>query len=243
MAAVTGTTLATLGALSQAGGAAGSFAQAQKQKKAEEQAQQSATKAIEAAKRKINVNYFDQLALPTEAYDLERDALLSQAATATQAAREGDQRGVAASVGRVQQGVDQGMQGIRTDMADRLLGLDKLSAAEDARIAGQLAQLDEAQARGAQIAAAQAAEQAGSAMTSGFQSLGAAGQQGLQMLPLYAFQNPTPEMSALSSKKPIDSFSTTPMAAPPLPNVGPMYIPGGYGGFQTNAINPNAVLG
>ena len=97
-----GTALTIASVATTAAGAGMSFAQANKQKKLYEKAQEDAAKSMAEAKKAINVNYYEGLAIPTQAYKMEADILKAASAQAMEAGREGDQRGVAATAGRVQ---------------------------------------------------------------------------------------------------------------------------------------------
>ena len=72
MAIATSTALAIGGIAVSAGSAGMSFAQANKQKKLQREAESDARQAMEEARKKLEVNYYDQLAVPKEAYELER---------------------------------------------------------------------------------------------------------------------------------------------------------------------------
>jgi hypothetical protein len=166
-----GTALTIASVATTAAGAGMSFAQANKQKKLYEQAQEDAAKSMAEAKKAINVNYYEGLAIPTQAYKMEADILKSVAAQAMEAGREGDQRGVAATAGRVQAAVTDSARGIRSDMSKELYDLNKLTQTENRDIATKLANLDLAEAQGAQLASRDAQEARSAAMTQGFKSV------------------------------------------------------------------------
>ena len=84
-----------------AAGSAFSFAEAGKQNKLAREAQRDAAKALEEAKKKLEVNMMRGLSIAKEPYELEREALLQAGASALQAGVEGDPRGAAATAGRV----------------------------------------------------------------------------------------------------------------------------------------------
>ena len=67
------TTAATTGA---------SFGQAIKQKRMQKKAQQEANRAMADARKKLDVNYLEALAIQKEPYELQREATLQAAATA-----------------------------------------------------------------------------------------------------------------------------------------------------------------
>ena len=166
-----GTALTIASVATTAAGAGMSFAQANKQKKLYEKAQEDAAKSMAEAKKAINVNYYEGLDIPTQAYKMEADILKSVAAQAMEAGREGDQRGAAATAGRVQAAVTDSARGIRSDMSKELYDLNKLTQTENRDIATKLANLDLAEAQGAQLAARDAQEARSAAITQGFKGV------------------------------------------------------------------------
>ena len=162
-----------------------SFAQAGKQRKAQNQAERDAEKLMAEARKKLEVNYLDALAIQKEPYELQREAMLVQGAQSVEAARESE-RGAAAGVGRIQLAQQQGQQGIRSAMGQEMSGLDRAAAAEESRLRDVGVQLDLGEVAGAQMASADAGEAAAAAQAQGFQQLGAFGAQALEAAPLYA---------------------------------------------------------
>jgi hypothetical protein len=100
-------------------GMGASFAQAGQQRKAEEKAKREAERAMAEARKKLEVNYLDALAIQKEPYELEREALLVAGAQGVEAARESE-RGAAAGVGRIQLAQQKGQQGIRSAMGQEI---------------------------------------------------------------------------------------------------------------------------
>lgn len=130
-----------------------SIGQAAKQNKLKKEADAKATQAMADARKKLSVNYMDQLSIAKEPYRLAREAALSTGAQALEAGREGDERGAAATAGRVFAAQNQAQQKIGSAMEQELARLDALSAQEDADIAANLGALDLKTAQGAQLAA------------------------------------------------------------------------------------------
>lgn len=183
MAAIT--TIAAATALTATAVSTGaSFAQASKQKKLQRQAEAEADKAMQEARKKLDVNFYEQLGIQKEAYELEREALLSSGAQAIEAGVESE-RGAAATAGRVQLAQQQGQAGVRTAMGQELQNLDKLVASEESRLRDAQANLDLAEAQGAQLAARDAQEAAAAATAQGFAGVQSLGQQAMQLAPLY----------------------------------------------------------
>jgi hypothetical protein len=180
------TTIATAtGIAASAVGSGMSFAEANKQKKAQRSAEEAASKAIEAARKKLEVNVYDALGIQKTPYELEREAMLSAGAQATEAARESE-RGVAATAGRVYAGQQAGQADVQTRMGQEMLGLEKLSAQEESRLRDLGVNMDMMEAQGAQMAAAQAEEQAVQATAQGIGGAISTVQQGIQAIPLFA---------------------------------------------------------
>jgi len=166
-------------------GMGASFAQAGQQRKAEEKAKREAERAMAEARKKLEVNYLDALAIQKEPYELEREALLVAGAQGVEAARESE-RGAAAGVGRIQLAQQKGQQGIRSAMGQEMSALDKAAAAEDSRLRDVGVQLDLGEVSGAQMAAADAGQAAAAAQTQGFQQLASLGAQVASAAPLYS---------------------------------------------------------
>ena len=163
-----------------------SFVQAGKQKKAQRQAEQDAEEAMAEARKKLEVNFYENLGIQKEPYELEREALLSQGAQAIQAGVESE-RGAAATAGRIQMAQQQAQAGIRSAMGQELTNLEKLSATEDARLASAQSALDLQEAAGAQQAARDAQQLAAQATQQGMQGLTSMGQQAIStFVPLFA---------------------------------------------------------
>jgi hypothetical protein len=164
------TTAAVVG-IASAGVTAGmSFSQASKQRKAMNQAEKDANEAMEAARKKLEVNVFDQLSIQKEPFELEREALLSQGAQAIQAGVESE-RGAAATAGRIQMAQNEAQAAVRTAMGQELQGLERLSAQEEGRLRDIGVQLDLEEVAGAQLAAANAQELQAQAMQQGFEGV------------------------------------------------------------------------
>jgi hypothetical protein len=181
MAAVTS---AVLGVVSAGVTTGMSFAQAAKQQNMMKEAQAKADQAMNAARKKLEVNYYDQLSVIKEPYELQREALLSSGSQAIQAAQEGD-RGAAAAAGRVQMAQNEAQAGVRTAMGKEISDLEKMSAMEDSRLRDINVQLDIGEIAGAQQAAADAQQASATAMAQGFQGIGNIANAVDKFVPLY----------------------------------------------------------
>lgn len=191
MAVATSTAIAIGSIAASTGGAAMSFSQANKQSKLQKQAQADAQKAMDEARKKLEVNYMAGLSIQKEPYELEREALLSQGAQAIQAGVESE-RGSAATAGRIQEQMNLAQAGQRTAMGKELTDLERATADEQSRLRDMGANLDLEEAAGQQQMARDAAEAKNKAIQQGMASATSALQQGIStFLPLYGSNSNT----------------------------------------------------
>lgn len=169
-----------------AAGSAFSFSEAGKQNKLARQAQRDAAKALEEAKKKLEVNMMKGLSIAKEPYELEREALLQAGASALQSGVEADPRGAAATAGRVVQAQQQASAEQRAAMAQEMQNLDLLEAQEEVNLQRQRVGLDIGEARGQQMMAADARAAAAAATQAGVQGLVDMGTTLFQGSDLYA---------------------------------------------------------
>ena len=162
-----------------------SFTQAGKQKNKQREAEAAASAAMAEARKKLSINYTDELAVNKEPYELQREALLSQGAQAIQAGQESE-RGAVATAGKVMMAQNEAQAGIRTAMGAEMTDIQKQQIAEDSRLRDLGAQLDLEEAAGQQMIAQNAEEAAAAQTQQGMQGLMSVGQQGLGMVPLFA---------------------------------------------------------
>ena len=189
------TAVAIGGLVLSAASTAKSFIDAGKQKRLQKEAERDAKNAMDAARKKLEVNFFDQMAVKKEPYELEREAMLAQGAQAIQAGQE-QERGAAATAGRVQMAMNEGQAGIRTAMGKEMTDIENKQLAEDSRLRDVGVQLDLGETEGAQLAARDAQQAAAAATAQGFEGLANTAQQGLAMVPLFT-QNTAAQKSAL----------------------------------------------
>ena len=155
MAVTTAAILTGASIAATAGSAGMNFSQAAKQRDLRAKAEEDSKKMMEEARRRINVNPFDAISLPVDAYRLESEANLQQGAQLTESARESE-RGVGATAGRVQMAQQAGQAAIRGEMGKALTDLEMASAEEEGNIRNRLASVDLAEVEGAQLAMADA---------------------------------------------------------------------------------------
>jgi hypothetical protein len=161
-----------------------SFIQAGKQKKAQRAAEAKAAEAMAEARKKLEINYAEELSIKKEPYELASDASLAQGTLAIQQGGESD-RGAEATAGRVQMAQNENQAGIRTAMGQELMGIEQQIINEESRLRDVGVQLDLGEVEGAQLAARDAEEARAAALTQGFEGLSNTMQQGLAMVPLY----------------------------------------------------------
>lgn len=178
------TAIAIGGLAISAGSTAMSFAQAGKQKRAQREAEAKAAQAMAEARKKLEINYAEELSIKKEPYELEREAMLAQGALAMQAGVESD-RGAEATAGKLQMAQNQAQAGIRTAMGQELMGIEQQIINEDSRLRDVNVQLDLGEVEGAQLAARDAEEARAAAMAQGFEGLSSTASQGLDMVPLF----------------------------------------------------------
>lgn len=153
---------------------AASFAQQAKQKKEQKKAENEAAKFLADARKKLDINFYEQLGIQKEPYELAREAVTSTAAQAIEAGKESE-RGAAATAGRVYLGAEKAQRDIATAMGQEMQALDKAVATEADQLRDMQTNLDIRESAGAQQAAAVAearAAQAGTQAMKGIASLG-----------------------------------------------------------------------
>ena len=200
-----GAILTGVAATSQLLGSGLSFAEARKQKQIQADAERRADQAMASARKSLEKNYMDALAIQKEPYELEREAALVAGAQATEALRESE-RGMG-RVGAIYGQQQQAQRQIASAMGQELFNLDYLSAQEDTRLRDIGTQLDLGEVTGAQLEAASAEERRAQQLMSGVKGIGGAAMTGIEGLALYKKQKtPTsgsangPSMSELVSQ-------------------------------------------
>ena len=190
------TTAAIIGIAATAASTTMSFAQAGKQRNAQRQAERDADEAMQAAREKLQKNFYAEQGIKKEPYELEREALLSAGAQAIQAGVESE-RGAAATAGRVQMAQQEGQAGVRTAMGQELTALENKQLAEESRLRDIGTQLDLGEVEGAQLAAANAAELGAQAEQQGWQGAVSTAGQVASALPLFAKSSSTKQFGRL----------------------------------------------
>ena len=183
MAVTTAAVLTAAAVGSQLAGSAQSFAQARKQKAKQREAEATADKYMADARKSLEKNYMESLAIQKEPYELEREAALVAGAQATEALRESD-RGMG-RVGAIYGQQQQAQRQIASAMGQELFNLDYLTQQEESRLRDIGTQLDLGEVTGAQLEAANAEERRQQQLQAGIQGIGGAAMTGLESMALY----------------------------------------------------------
>jgi len=127
--------------------AAGGFAQSVKAKKAARQAELDAAKLFGDARRRANVNVYEELSVPFDAYERGFEANLQADMQALSALQDADSRALIGGVGRIGAQQEAEAEKMRIAMADEMFNLDKLKADAKENIKQQNIAMDVAEAR------------------------------------------------------------------------------------------------
>lgn len=183
-------TALTIGSLAATGATtANSFAQARKQRMLQQDAQRTAKEAMDAARKRLEVNVYEQSAIAKQPYLLEREALLRAGAQGMEAARESE-RGAAAAAGRIQMAQQEGQQQSRSNMESEIQAMRNKIMEEDQRLLDAGYQLNLEEVAGAQQAAADAQVARATAIGEGFEGVANLATGIGEALPLYMKQAP-----------------------------------------------------
>lgn len=144
MAAATTIVMAAGAAVS----AGSSFIQANKQKKIQQKAERDAAKFMKDARGKLETNYMEQLSLSMEPYEKAREQNQIQAAAQMQAGVEGDERGGAATAGKVMQAAQANEQAIQNKQIGAMQDLERATVEEEAALRDAKVKLDLGQYQG-----------------------------------------------------------------------------------------------
>lgn len=161
-----------------------SFSEMAKQNDLAAKAQEDAAKAMDEAKKQLSVNPFAGISLPTQAYDMQTNAVLAEGAQATQAAKESE-RGAAATAGRIAAQTNVAESQIAAKEAQDLYALQTQTANAQRDINKSLASVDLAEVEGAQKAQAQAENMANQYEKQGVQGIANFATQAAQAVDLY----------------------------------------------------------
>jgi len=171
--------IALAGLLISGAGAAFSFVQAGNARKRMREASTLAQASLDKAKARTEMNKYDKLAINKEVYRQQRDSLTAAAAQVTQAAAEGDQRGVGATAGKIQAATTGAPPQVTAAQPKEVMDIEKIKAAEDARLADERMKIDIGEANQMFETANVEAQNAAASTSQGVQGLVGVAQQGL----------------------------------------------------------------
>ena len=123
-----------------------SFVQAAQQKADADTANDEAARLMADAKKRAEVDNFEELSVPTESYEAEFEANLAADQQAIEALQEGDARSLAAGVGRIGAQQAEEAEDTRIEMGQDLYNLDVTKAESRDAVNQQLIALDVGQA-------------------------------------------------------------------------------------------------
>ena len=161
-------------ALTSLTGAGMSFGQAAKQRKAQEKAERESQALMQQARDRMQTRFFEQLQLPTEAYDRQFRENTAQQKQSLQALQESDPRTLAAGVGKVAAAGVAGNQLLQEQMSKELFELQKLKAEEQRLINEELVGMDVGEAASQNLMARDAGAASTQALQSGVLGVGQA---------------------------------------------------------------------
>lgn len=174
-----------------------SIAQAVKQNRLMQEADKKAAEAMSNVMKSLGINTYKNLSINKETYKDMFDNLLASAGMAMEAGREGDERGAAATAGRVLAGVTDAGQKIRDTKAQEMMDLQKLVAGEESRLRDIKAQIGLEEVAGAQEAAADAQKAKTQAITNAAAGLTSMVKEGAGLVPLYQKDKATKQLLSL----------------------------------------------
>jgi len=131
-----------------------------KQKAAQKRAEKEADKALGAARKTMEMRKLATLAINEKPFRTASENLATVAATGIEVAKGGDPRQLASVIGRTQMANIAEQEKVQMQQSARLDQLELLKAEEEQQIRDNIAGTYEAEAKGAQMAAADAAKMA-----------------------------------------------------------------------------------
>jgi len=131
-----------------------------KQKAAQRRAEKEADKALESARKTMEMRKLATLAINEKPFRTASENLATVAATGIEVAKGGDPRQLASVIGRTQMANIAEQEKVQMQQSARLDQLELLKAQEEQQIRDKIAGTYEAEAEGAQMAAADAAKMA-----------------------------------------------------------------------------------
>jgi len=162
-----------------------SFAQASKQRKAANKAQQRSDAMMKEAKRRLETNFYEGLNVPLDAYAKQREMSVLGSQTSIQALQEGDPRTLAAGVGAVGQVASAADEQMRIGLAGDLYENRKMKAEKADAINQQMVNMNLGQAKQFKQEEQDAREASNAAVIAGVSSIGEAAAIASDAVPLF----------------------------------------------------------
>jgi hypothetical protein len=200
---MSGLAIGISGLVMSAGGMAMNLSNASKQKKLIGQAEAAGEAAMVKAKKVIEVNYMEGLPLPKEAYELERDSILSGGAQALSAGVEGSQRGVSAVAGAVNQAQGKAARRVAASQEQLITDNMRQAAQQDVVLQNQRLGIELGGVQGAQQAVSDATRSQQQSLAQAAQQ---AGQIGMSVLGNEAINPLYKKAGNQSMLSPLDKF-------------------------------------
>lgn len=178
-------------------GSAMSFAQAAEQSAKIKAAEAAAQKAMDEAMKMLDVNVFKGVSIDMLPFDIQREDLAAVGGQAITAAGEAG-RGASETAGRVLATMQDQERQIASDLSREMQNLEMLAAQEESSLQSKRAELELAEASGAQQASADAERSMNAAIASGISGLADFGLTLYKESPLYAPEKKQKEQKSLS---------------------------------------------
>ena len=185
-----------------------SFGSAAKQRKASASAVRKSKALMDAAKKRMEMNVYEGLNVPLDAYDKQNQMNLLGQQTSIQALQEGDPRNLAAGVGAVGQVAGLQNEKMRISLQKDLYENRKMKADKRDSINQDFVNLGLGQAKQFAQEGQDLKENANAAVIAGISSIGEAAATASNAAPLYG-KGKTAKASSDLAKKLMDSPNTT----------------------------------
>jgi hypothetical protein len=161
------------------------FTSAATAKVAAQDAEKEATRMMSEARKRAEVNNYEGLEIPLDAYEAKFENNLAADRQAVEALQEGDSRSLAAGVGRV--GAQQNAEALETQLAmgDEMFNLDKMKADSKENIKQQMVAMDVGEAKMQDQRAREQQQIRADSITSGIQGVTQIADSAASLAPLY----------------------------------------------------------
>lgn len=168
-------TTTAIAAASSLAGAGLSFARSIEEQRKIREANEAAAGYMDDARKQFSVNFAEQLQVPLEGYRMASELNTQAVTQAIEALKESGQRSIIGGVAGLQQQAQAGAEQLRMSLQQDLYQRDKMVTDEESRLRDIQAEIDVAEATGAQQAAADAELRRAAALESGIGALAQAG--------------------------------------------------------------------